>query len=373
MRKYFLSTENKTKPYIAEGVATMFYNILRKKKKSILLIVLFVAGLSGELNAGGQNRAGTSAAPELLIPIGARYLSMGGAPVAFASGVEAIYWNPAGVDRTTKSVNAMFSHRSYIADIALSYLAVSSKFDFGTLALSLRTLDIGDIAVTTETAPDGTGEIFSPTFFVAGLTYSGQLTDRISVGITTNLISENFAQVNSSGFAIDAGVQYNGFLTISGLDIGVAMKNIGPAMQYGGPGLWVSANVPGAGRGVTFYKVEAAPFELPSVVEIGAAYHYSFEENNDLTVSSTFQNNNFAYDEYRIGVEYSYDDMLFLRGGYLVGAGVADLRPHIFENYTIGAGVNFIDLGGTDLSVDYAFVPVEFFDNNHVIAIKIGF
>jgi len=344
-----------------------------KRENVILALLSAILIFATQVFAGGQNRAGTSAAPELLIPVGARYLAMAGAPVASATGVEAVFWNPAGVDIASKTANAIFSYRTYIADISFSYLAVSGRFGFGTLALSLRSLNIGDIPVTTESTPDGTGEIFSPTYFVAGLTYSRQLSDRISIGLSANVVSESFAQVSSSGIAFDVGVRYSDILAIQGLELGVAVKNIGPAMKYGGAGLWVSANASGSQRGVTLYKVEAAAFELPSVVEIGAAYRMTPSEGSQLTVSSTFQNNNFAYDEYRIGAEYSYDQMFFLRAGYLMGATATTERPDIFEKYTLGAGVSFTDVGGTDVSVDYAFVPVKFFDTNHVIALRVGF
>ena len=346
---------------------------LRNIERWCCVAVLFVLLLNVAGYAGGEDRAGTSAAPELVIPIGARYVGMGGSPVAIASGVEAIFWNPAGVDRAPRSANAMFSYRSHIADIALDYLAVSGKFDFGTVALSLRSLNIGDIPVTTESAPDGTGEIFSPTFFVMGLTYSRQLTDRISIGATANIISETFAKVNSNGISFDAGVQYKGVIGIQNLDIGVALKNIGPPMQYGGSGLWVSADAVGAQRGSTYYKVEAASFELPTVVEIGAAYQLYAQDVNMLNVMGSFQNNNFAYDEYRIGAEYAYDQQLFLRAGYLLGAASTSDQPDIYEKISLGAGINFKDVGGTDISFDYAYVPVKIFDANHVISLKIGF
>lgn len=348
-------------------------NMLVAKSRvcSLLVIMLLSTSFGIIAYAGGQNRAGTAAAPELLIPPGARYLSMGGSPVALATGVEGIYWNVAGLDREVKSANAMFSHRTYIADIAYNYLAVSGKFDFGTLALSLRALDIGDIPVTTESTPDGTGEIFSPTYFVIGVSYSKQLTDRISIGLTANGVSENFAQVSTSGLALDVGVQYRDVLALRGLDIGVTVKNIGPPMKYGGSGLFVNATVQGTNRGTTLYKVETAEFDLPSVVEIGAAYRMMSSEKNSLNLSTTFQNNNYSYDEYRLGAEYSYDQMFFLRAGYLWGAASTDALPHIFQDFTLGAGVTF--RGTTDLSVDYAFVPVKYFSNNHVVSLRVGF
>jgi len=351
----------------------MQYIDLRRIGFVSFIAVILLLAYSIEADAGGEDRAGTSAAPELVIPIGARYVAMGGSAIALSSGVESIFWNPAGVDRTTRGANAMFSYRSYIADIAVDYLAASGKFDFGTVALSLRSLNIGDIPVTTETAPDGTGEIFSPTYFVMGLTYSRQVTDRIAVGATVNIISESFAQVSSSGVSFDAGVQYHGAIGIPNFDIGVALKNIGPAMQYGGPGLWVQAVAQGASRGVTYYKVEAASFELPTVVELGAAYQLFAQDQSALNVCATFQNNNYAYDEYRVGAEYAFDQKFFLRAGYLVGASSNDNSPDIFQKFSLGAGVSFTDVGGTDISIDYAFVPVEYFSNNNVISLKVGF
>lgn len=339
----------------------------------ILIPILLVITIGLDAYAGGQNRAGTAAAPELTIPIGGRYIAMGGAPVAFATGVEAIYWNPAGLDLTDRSANAIFSYRSFIADISVNYLAVSGKFDFGTVGLSLRNFAIGDIAVTTEFAPDGTGEIFSPTFFVLGLSYSKQVADRISVGMNVNYINESFARVNASGVSFDFGVQYRDLVGIKGLSTGVVVKNIGPAMQYGGPGMWIEGEAMGSGRGITFYKVEAASFELPSVIEIGLAYNYNIDEVNNVIVTGAFQNNNFAYDELRLGAEYSYNKMFFVRGGYLLGAAATEDRPNIFQNFTAGAGIDLADIGDTRISFDYAYIPVKYFDANHVISIKVGF
>jgi hypothetical protein len=340
--------------------------------RSFSTVLLLLIGTS-MLFGGGQNRAGTSAAPELLIPAGGRYLAMGGSPVALSTGVESIFWNPAGLDREERSASAMFSHRTYIADIAYNYFGVGGRFGFGSVGVSLRSLAIGDIPVTTETSPDGTGEIFSPTFFVLGLTYSNKLTDRISIGFTTNIVSETFGQVSASGFAIDAGVQYQNIFDIAGLDIGVAVKNIGPSMKYGGSGLWRQAQAQGTNRGTTLYKVEAAEFEMPSVVELGLAYRVLRDERSSLAVSSSFQNNNYAYDEYRFGAEYAFDRTFFIRGGYLLAAGSSSDQPAIFQDFTVGAGVSFLDVGGTDISLDYAFVPVKYFDSNHVIALRVGF
>ncbi len=347
--------------------------------KALLITVVLLLVISPEIFAGGQNRAGTSAAPELLIPIGARYLSMGGAPIGDATGIEAIFWNPAGLDRSEQTANAFFSNRRFIADISINSFAVSGKFGFGSVGLSLRSYNIGDINETTVDAPDGTGAIFSPTYFTAGLTYSRQVADRIAVGVNANVISESFARVNATGFSFDIGVQYSNLVGVEGLSTGVVVKGIGPAMTYGGSGLWVPANATGSDRGVTFYQVGAASFDLPSVIEIGLSYELRMDDMNLLSFAGSFQNNNYAYDEYRLGVEYSYDKTLFVRLGNNFAANVPSGQQNVFENpktlqnITFGVGLNIKDVGGTNISLDYAFVPVEYFDNNHVIEVRVGF
>jgi hypothetical protein len=345
-----------------------------KIRSSIVIsLTILLATANSIAVAQGQNRAGTSAAPELMIPVGARYVALAGSATAIATGLEAIYWNPAGLDLNSGSATAMFSHRSYLADMSMNYFGVSGKSSVGTFALSFRSFSIGDIAVTTEDAPDGTGEILSPTFFVAGLSYSKQLSDRISVGVTANVISENFARVGATSIAFDVGVQYRGLFGFQGLAFGVAIKNVGPPIRYDGSGLLVQGGILGSDREITFYKVQAASFELPSVIELGLAYDFVVDDASRISVTGGFQNNNVAYDEYRIGLEYSMNEVFFVRGGYLFAQGSSDKAPSIFQNFTAGAGVNLGNVGGVDLAFDYAFIPVKFFDANHVISVKLGF
>lgn len=340
-----------------------------------LLLVLLIIGMAGvEVFGGGQNRAGTSGAPELRIPVGARYLSMAGSSISYVKGLESIYWNPAGVDLATSDANAIFSHRSYIADMSMNFVAASGRLgDIGSVGLSFRSLNIGDINVTTMDQPDGTGQIISPSYFVLGLTYSKQITDRISVGANFNLISENIDRVSASTFAFDFGVQYRDLFALSGFNLGVVVKNLGAPIKFDGNAMYVNAEDPNAQRGPTFLKIDAASAELPSEIAIGLSYHRNFDNDNSLTVSTTFQNNNYAYDDYRFGLEYSYRNLLYLRAGYLWAPQSTDNTPNIFQNYTVGVGLNLAEFSGLDLSVDYAYVPVKYFDANHVFALSFGF
>lgn len=342
--------------------------------KRIVFILLILSFSVVETFGGGQNRAGTSGAPELRIPVGARYLALAGSPIANVTGLEAIYWNPAGVDFSPNSANALFAYRSYIADMNLNYIAASGKLgDLGSIGISFKSLNIGDINVTTMDQPDGTGQIFTPTYFVLGLTYSKQLTDRIGVGANFNLVNETIDRVSASTFSFDIGVQYRDMLQVPGLNLGVVVKNLGSPIKYDGNAMFVNAEAVGANRGPTYYKIDAATAELPSEIAIGLSYQRKIDEENSLTLSGSFVNNNYTYDDYKVGLEYTFKNIFYVRGGYLWSPQSTDNTPNIFQDYTLGAGFNLKEFSGLDLAVDYAYVPVKYFDANHVFSISFGF
>jgi len=342
--------------------------------KRIVFILLILSFSVVETFGGGQNRAGTSGAPELRIPVGAKYLALAGSPIANVTSLEAIYWNPAGLDFSPNSANALFSYRSYIADMNINSISASGRLgDLGSFGLSFRSLNIGDINVTTMDQPDGTGQIFSPTYFVLGLTYSKQLTDRVAIGANINLVNETIDRVSASTISFDIGVQYRDMLQVPGLDLGVVVKNLGSPIKYDGNALFVNADVSGANRGPTYYKLDASTAELPSEIAVGLSYQRKLDEENTLTLSGSFTNNNYTYDDYRLGLEYTFKNIFYVRGGYLWSPQSTDNTPNIFQDYTLGAGLNLKQFSGLDIAVDYAYVPVKYFDANHVFSISLGF
>ena len=322
--------------------------------------------------AGAGNRVGTSGAAELLIPVGTRDIGMGGATAATSAGVDALFWNPAAVAMMNTSVGLYVSHMNYIADIGVDYGAVSASFGgLGVFSLSIKSLAVGDIAVTTTQDPDGTGQTFSPQFFTAGLSYSRRLSDRIAVGITGNLITERLGDVSASGVGFTIGVQYTGLASIEGLSLGVVVKNIGPQMSFSGAGLLNQAAVAGQDRPPQYYSIVAAPFELPSSFEFGLGYRRTFAGDNSLLLSTGFESNNFSDDEYKLGLEYAYQDLFFVRGGYDFSQKESGDLDYI---YGPAFGVGFhTALGSTDITFDYAYRSVKVFSANHVFSVKLGF
>jgi hypothetical protein len=343
-----------------------------KQYTRALAVFLLLIAFATAAHAGAGNREGTSGATELLIPVGTRDIAMGGSTIATTSGVDALFWNPASAAKMTNSVGLYVSHMSYIADIGVDYGAVSANFEgLGVLSLSIKSLAIGAIPVTTTQNPDGTGQMFTPQYFTVGISYGRRLSDRIAVGITTNIITERLGEVSANGVGFNVGVVYDNLGSVDGLSLGVTVKNIGPQMKFDGTGLLNQASVSGQNRPPQFYSVDAAGFELPSSIEFGLGYKKSFTGDNSFLLSSGFQSNNFSPDEYKLGIEYAYQDMFFLRGGYDFSQ-KDQLGGQYLFGAAFGAGVHTA-LGSVDVTFDYAYRAMKVFDSNHVFSLKLGF
>ena len=335
---------------------------------TILLVLVFA---SAAAFADGYDRAGTAAAPELLIPVGARDMALGGASIATSSGLEALHWNPAGLSKSASNAGIMFSTMSYLADTRINYLATGANFrSLGSLALNIKALSFGDIPVTTEANPDGTGATYSPTFFTLGLTFARELTDRIAVGFTSHYIVNRIARVEATATSLSAGLQYANLGGIAGLDLGVALKHIGTQMQFGGSGLLRRGQIDGLRRGPSDYNVQASAADLPSTFELGLSYRYTPVGLGALNLSSVFRHNNFAYDQYRLGAEYLLSDFFAVRTGF-------DYAPNSTDDYIYGTSFGFgLNLeAGTleDLRVDYAYTTVDYFDALNTFTFQFGF
>ena len=341
------------------------------KVGTALLVLVSLA-----LSQGARN--GTEAASQLLIHQGARYLS-GGGSAAIVDGVESAYWNPAGLAKGD-GVNALFSNRSYIAGMNVNFFGVSMNLgNIGALGVSGRMLDIGDINVTDIYNPDGTGEIINPSYFVVGLTYSKRLSDRTGFGVSVNYINEGFGRVTATGATVDVGVQYENFLDVESLDIGVALRNFGNPMRYDGSGLWVNAEASGSSRQTDWYKVVAAKFDMPFIMDISGAYNIA-----GIQLGLTYEVNHFNQDKLKLMAEYELAEIAAVRVGYLMDVEDAkddgdtpdidesEMLENIFAGPSFGASLNLSKLIGLDLSIDYAMFMTEYFDDNHVVSLRFG-
>lgn len=346
-------------------------------KAFVVRLVLPVAGILAASTAwaGGLDRVGTAGAQELRVPVGAASVALGGAAVAVGGGLGNVFYNPASLASTDQS-EAIASWSSYLADADVNYAGFSTGLGSqGNIGVTVKVLNVGDITVTTEDAPEGTGQILTPNFAVVGLTYGRRMTDRVLVGLTGSFINEKVADAAASGFAVDLGVQYD--TGWRGLRFGFCMKNVGPNMRYGGPSFEQRLTLPGDDPAAQPHvvRLQAASFELPSYLQMGLTYDFKMGEKRSLTVMGTFQGNNFSTDEYRLGGEFLFSEWLALRAGFTGQFPLKeeDRQQDYLYNWSYGAGFGF-KLGDTPFHVDWAGTAVgQFFNDNQQLSLSVAF
>jgi hypothetical protein len=340
---------------------------------SIFVILLIVCS-SFQVLAGGR-KLGTAGAPELLIPMGAKSVGMAGANIANITNTEAIYYNPAGLSLLENS-EATFTYMTYFADMNVSYLTAGIALgELGKLGISLQSLDIGEIEVTTIDVPEGTGEEITPTYLTLGLTYAKSLTNRISFGMNTKLISEKIGNMSASAVAWDFGIQYR---SDANVDFGIALKNIGSKIKFDGTGIEYDSEVTYSNPNATTRKtkLDMAEHELPTSLQIGIAYQYNFSEMHKANIVSHYVNSSYSFDQLVSGIEYSFGEKIFLRGGYNLpffpSAYSSDDKDDYQYGLHLGAGVK-LPLGSNRLSIDYAYREMELFEGNNYFTLGFEF
>ncbi len=343
--------------------------MFRMKYIGVLLGVLVAGGIA----QAGNSATGTAGAQELRIPVGARSTALLGSNLGDVSGVEAIFWNPGGLTGLESS-EASFGNYQYWADMEMVQFSAAHNFgDFGTMAISARLLNLGDLYVTTEAMPDGTGEVIQPKFTTVTFSWARQLTDRVSLGANMSLLSEKIKDMSAQGFAMDFGVQVD--TPMEGLKFGIVLKNFGPDMTFDGYGGQQSVYYQDDQDGAASRKV--APiyqqFELPSSFQAGLAYEALANPLHHLSFYGTFQSNHHSSDEYRFGTEYSFQNTFFARAGYVIASQLDDTMDEDYL-YSWGTGLGFkVDLGANNMYLDWSYNPTDMFDATQWYTIRFEF
>ena len=289
-------------------------------RKNIIISLAVVA--LGSILVAQSSRMGSASSTQLLVVPSAKHLSGGGA-VASAQGMDAVFWNPAGLAASENNIDAIFSNRQYIADITNSFFGVATSFGEYKMGVNVRTFNMGDIDETTVYFPDGTGQVFTPNFSILGASVARKLTENTSVGLNANLIREGFGRVSATGVAYDFGVQHRGLAGLENLEVGFALKNFGQPMKYDGEGLGVFATASGSDRPEDYYKVDAASFDLPFVFDMGLKYNVA---GADLGV--TYTSNYYSTDELKLYAGYVLEGLGSVGVGFQTSGAAQELDHH---------------------------------------------
>ena len=362
---------------------------MHRLKSIIAIFLLSVAVAPQEAWAGNPDRQGEAGAYELLLNPWARSAGLNGLVVSSITGVEAMRFNPAGIGRIGSPTEVIVSHTQYMVGTGLSMTAAGLAQKIGkngAIGVTLMSFNFGDIPLTTTNQPQGV-TTFSPSFFNIGLGYSHIFRDeegneKISVGLAVRAVSQSITNATALGVAFDAGVQY-----VTGADrqikFGLALRNVGTKMQFQGDGLAFVGTAP---NGSTPLSVEqrVAGFELPSLLHIGASYDFYFPgetdsrtgKTNRLSINAMFTANSFSRDQYGIGLEYAFKEMLMLRTGFRYEAEMYDLESSstLSNGFTAGMSIQVPFKKGSSrrIAFDYGFELTKEFMGSHAFSLRLS-
>jgi Type IX secretion system protein PorV len=318
---------------------------------ALSLAAFFTAGVALHaraqiLPALGGERAGTSGFQFLKIPIDARSASLGNSVVASAADASVIFWNPA-LAAQLKGNHVGLYHTAYFVDVSLSMAAATYQLKNSgiTIGGSIQSMNSGEMDVTTEFQPFGTGQTFQLTDIAVGLTISQALTDLFSYGITTKYIRESVVDITAQTVAFDMGIFYR--VGSTGAQMAVAIRNFGfDAIPTGTIDRKVIADDP------VKTEDEFERITPPTTFHLAAMYELlRSNPTNSVKLTGELSNPSDHSENVNFGAEYTWNDLLSLRIGYRFG----------IEEYRLpgmGIGLN-VPLGGTQFRFDYGFSELE--------------
>jgi hypothetical protein len=341
-----------------------FYRIL--SLATIAAGVIGTAALQAQttqttIAASDFTKVGLSGGQFLKIGVGARGTGMAGAHSAVASDVSSIFWNPAG----------LASVKGYAADISQTFWFAGMSHNFASavipvgekyrLAASFTSLSSGDIKITTMDQQDGTGGIYNVSDIALGLTLAGSLTDQFSFGVTAKYIQQAFTNVSAGGFVFDIGTRYN--TGYKGIVLGFSINSLGTQQTFEGADLNRANNpVGGIKTQPVDMRLLTAPFDMPLSFRAGigtdlckgavweAEYDADGIQQHSLVTALDFETFSDVPEQFAAGLEYTWKELLSIRGGYRFGS----------NQFGIAGGIGIKYVGsGFDGQIDYSVNPSQ--------------
>jgi hypothetical protein len=313
---------------------TAMMNNIRFLYMSALIACSAASAFAQLIPVLGSQRAGTAMGQFLKVGVGGRAVAMGEAFVAVANDASALYWNPAGITLLDKN-QAMFSHTEWPVDVRLDYVGYVHKLDeSNTLGLSITTLHTDEFEETTEYQPFGTGRFVSFSDLALGLSFARQMTDRFSFGGTLKYVDETLDNLHARNLFIDFGIFFwTGFHSSR---FAISVTNFGTNMEPSG-----SVEL----RNGTIVD-DFQDFSPPTTFRFGFASEVLERDEHKLTTAVQLNHLNDNAENVNWGIEYTWNKLLALRGGYRFNVDE--------ESLTFGGGL-MLPLSVVDLNLDVSY------------------
>ena len=258
----------------------------------------------------------------LEIPAGSRASGLGGAYGALGEGVEAVFWNPAGL-AGTHGTQITGSHYELFEGLRTDQFAVAGRLFGGGLAASMRALYSEPIDERDEFG-NLTGT-FGANDLEFALAYGREVGGGLRLGGSTQALHERIANVAASTYAFGLGATWEPPVW-TGLRLGASVHNWGADAHY------------------TIDGSEASAVPLPVAFQTGASYSIpvggQFNLRGALETRLTRGRNAVGM----FGAELGQTSGMAVRVGFRANDDAS--------SFSVGAGYSL-----SALRIDYAFVP----------------
>ncbi|MEM6264033.1 MAG: PorV/PorQ family protein [Bacteroidota bacterium] len=313
-----------------------------RKLYLFFLLLIGCSSVFGQLfpNLGGQ-RAGISALTFLKMDVSPRSAALASATTCLSGDAYSPYTNPATLTET-ENLSVALSNTFWAAGINYGFLSVTTPTKFGHFGVSLSGLSSGAMPVRTEFQPQGTGEFFYASYITGGVTYAQQLTEWFSYGASVKYVREQLADFTANTAVVDLGFLYR--TDFKDLSFAVMLQSFGTNSTLQG-----SFDIDSA---FANRPLDLEAYPAPTVFKIGLSMipWQSADEKQSLTTLLQLNHPNDNAENLRMGVEYAYRELLFIRAGYKINIKDQNLP-------TAGVGLR-MRLGRHPLIFDYAFDPL---------------
>jgi hypothetical protein len=316
-------------------------------KKFIVFISLLMLVLS--VNSYAQDKVAQTGCGFLDVAAGARACGMGGAFTVLGQDASALFYNPSGIGEIDANFDLVAGGTQWIADINYLYLAGAFNSGvWGNFGFSVIAPDYGELYGTrvSSTGYEDIG-IFHVHAFCAGIAYAREFTDKFTVGLQTKFVSQHLGSTLigtewEASIATDTIVKENEISTLSydfgllfypgfgSFAFGMSVRNFSPRVCY-----------------------EQVGFELPLTFTLGVGMDvldfFGEHPDHSFNVGADMLHPRDWEEQYNIGGEFGYKNMIFIRVGYKFN--------YYAEGLNAGVGINM-----AGVKLDYSYSKHELYD-----------
>ena len=121
----------------------------------------------------------------------------------------------------------------------------------------------------------------------------------------------------------------------------------------------IGVSLTNIGKDVTFIQ---EPYSLPTALKFGVLFDVINKEDDKLITTLQINRSNDADEQYNWGVEYTFNNLIALRGGWKFA--------YDQENQTAGFGVKLNSLG-INSTLDYGYNNYQYSPGTHTLTLEV--